>query len=196
MVDPNRLPLQGVVEIDEAYIGGPQEGLRGRGAEGKAIMICAVEKQDDGGTGRCRLGIIESASQKDITAFLNGRVEIGTVARTDGWRAYNALARSGFRHVVAVESQSKEKPHKLLPRVHRVFSLVKRWLIGTHHGSVSRKHLHAYLEEYSFRFNRRKAKNITHVFQRLAEGLVREQCLPYWKIIGRHAADQPLRMAA
>ncbi len=196
MVDPNRLPLQGFVEIDESYIGGPEEGLRGRGADGKAIMICAVEKQEDGGTGRCRLGVIESASQDDINAFVKGRVAPGSVAHTDGWRGYNAMSRSGFKHVVTVAYLSKEKTHDIFPRVHRVFSLVKRWILGTFHGSISRKHLHAYLEEYTFRFNRRKAKTITHFFQRLTEGLVREECLPYWKIVGRLSADQPVRMAA
>ena len=194
MVDPNRKPLNGEVEIDESYIGGPEEGLQGRGAEKKSIMICAAEKVD-GAMGRIRLGIVEHASQDKINAFLNGRVELGTTAHTDGWRGYNALARSGFQHIVTCVSASTEKAHTVLPRVHLVFSLVKRWVLGTHQGSVSRKHLSSYLEEFTFRFNRRKAKKITHFFQRLAEGLVREKCRPYWKIVGRLAPDEPLRSA-
>jgi transposase-like protein len=193
MVDPNRLPLQGEVEIDESYIGGPEEGLQGRGAEKKSILICAAERQDDGYMGRIRLGIIETAGGDHITSFLNERVQKGTVAHTDGWQGYGALTRSGFRHLVTSIRASQEKAHTILPHVHLVFSLVKRWILGTHQGSVSRKHLHAYLEEFTFRFNRRRAKSITHFFQRLAEGLVRERCQPYWKIVGRTAPDKPLR---
>jgi transposase-like protein/ribosomal protein L37AE/L43A len=195
MVDPNRKPLKGEVEIDESYIGGPEEGQRGRGAAGKTIMICAAEKVGRA-MGRIRLGIIEQASREKITAFLNGRVELGTTAHTDGWHGYNSLERSGFWHIATSIKASEEKAHIILPRVHLVFSLVKRWILGTHQGSISTKHLRAYLEEFTFRFNRRKAKNITHFFQRLAEGLVREKCQPYWKIVGRVASKQPLGMAA
>jgi transposase-like protein len=195
MVNPNREPLKDAVEIDESYIGGPEEGQRGRGAAGKAIMICAAEKVGRS-IGRIRLGIIEQASQEKITSFLKGRVEVGTTAHTDGWRGYNSLERSGFRHIATSIKASTEKAHIVLPRVHLVFSLVKRWINGTHQGSVSTKHLCAYLEEFTFRFNRRNAKSITHFFQRLAEGLVREKCKPYWKIVGRVAPDRSLRMAA
>jgi transposase-like protein len=195
MVNPNREPLKDAVEIDESYIGGPEEGQRGRGAAGKTIMICAAEKVGRS-IGRIRLGIIEQASQEKITSFLKGRVEVGTTAHTDGWRGYNSLERSGFRHIATSIKASTEKAHIVLPRVHLVFSLVKRWINGTHQGSVSTKHLCAYLEEFTFRFNRRNAKSITHFFQRLAEGLVREKCKPYWKIVGRVAPDRSLRMAA
>jgi len=195
MVDPNRQPLKGAVEVDEAYIGGHEEGVVGRLTEKKAVIMCAVEKKD-GNPGRIRLGIIENASQDSINAFMNGQVEHGTTAHTDGWRGYNALSRSGFRHIVTVASHTEEKAHQIFPHVHMVFSLVKRWILGTHQGSVSRKHLHSYLEEFTYRFNRRKAKSITHFFQRLAEGLVREKCDPYWMIVGRIAAAQPLKMAA
>ena len=145
---------------------------------------------------RVRLGVIENTSKDSINAFLNGSVEKGASAHTDGWKEYCDLERSGFMHITTIASHAKEKAHTLFPRVHMVYTLVKRWILGTHQGSVSRKHMHSYLEEYTYRFNRRRAKSITYSFQRLTEGLVREQCLPYWKIIGREFANQPLKMAA
>ena len=108
------------------------------------------------------------------------------------------LERSGYRRIVTIADGSGMEAHELLPRVHRIFSLVKRWILGTHQGSVSRKHLPIYLEEYAFRFNRRKAKSVTHGFERLVEGIVREQARPYWRIVGRlHPEERlPLPTAA
>jgi transposase-like protein len=195
MVTPDRAPLSGDVEVDETYIGGPAEGPRGRGAGKKTILACAVEK-DGPGAGRVRLGVIENVSKEKLNAFLSGRVENGTCAHTDGWRGYGDLQRSGYRHILTQIEGSGLKAHDLLPRVHRVFSLIKRWILGTHQGSVSSKHLPAYLEEFTFRFNRRKAKTRTLLFQRLAEGVVRQKCCSYWQIVGRNSAQEPLGLAA
>ena len=118
-----------------------------------------------------------------------------TKERVDKIKLQSAAANAPVV-VPVIFNASKEKAHTILPHVHLVFSLVKRWVLGTHQGSVSRKHLRAYLEEFTFRFNRRKAKTITHFFQRLAEGLVRQRCRPYWQIAGRLAADRPLELAA
>lgn len=194
MVNPDREPLSGEVEIDESYIGGPEEGVKGRETEDKAIIVCAAEK-DGAGTGRIRLGVVENASRKSLKAFIQGKVAPGSVAHTDGWVGYKHLERSGYYHLVTVMRGSDKKAHEVFPRVHRIFSLVKRWVLGTHQGSVSRKHLGTYLEEFTFRFNRRTAKNRTLLFQRLIEGVVREPCLPYWQIIGRTAPHSPLEMA-
>jgi transposase-like protein len=195
MIVPDREPLSGDVELDETYIGGPEQGPRGRGAGKKTVLACAVEK-DGEGTGRVRLGLIENASKEKLNAFLTGHVEAGSCAHTDGWRGYGDLERSGYRHILTVIDGSGMKAHSLLPRVHRVFSLIKRWVLGTHQGSVSSKHLPAYLEEFTFRFNRRKAKNRTLLFQRLIQGTVLSKCRPYWQIVGRKVAQEPLALAA
>jgi transposase-like protein len=194
MVDPNRKPLKEAIEVDESYIGGTEEGVVGRQTEKKAILNCAAEK-DGRGTGRIRLGVIEKASREKINEFMAGKLEVGSVAHTDGWTGYAELERSGYRHLLTIVKASGMKAHELRPRVHRVFSLLKRWVLGTHQGSVSRKHLPAYPEEYTFRFNRRTAKKVTHGFQRLAEGIVRAKCRPYWQIVGRVNAQEPLPVA-
>ena len=195
MVVPDREPLTGEVEVDETYIGGPEKGPRGRGAEGKTILACAVEMRETS-AGRVRLAVIENASKEKLNAFLLGRVEAGSTTHTDGWRVYGDLERSGYRHILTVVDGSGLEAHELLPCVHRVFSLLKRWILGTHQGSVSSKHLPAYLEEFTFRFNRRKAKARTLLFQRLAEGVVRQVCRPYWQIVGRRALNERLALAA
>ena len=195
MVNPDREPLSGDVEVDETYIGGPEEGPRGRGAGNKLVLACAVEKSGMG-AGRVRLGVIENASKEKLNAFLMGHVEPGSSAHTDGWRGYGDLERSGYRHILTVIDGSGQKAHSLLPRVHRVFSLIKRWILGTHQGSVSSKHLAAYLEEFTFRFNRRKAKTRTLLFQRLVQGAVIQACRSYWQIVGRRVSCEPLAQAA
>lgn len=190
MVDPCRAPLQGDVEVDETYIGGQAIfGQHGRSTLKKTAVACAVEK-DGLECGRVRLAVIPNATKKKLKAFLDGTLKPETTIHTDGWRGYMGLERSGYAHIRIV---SDEKAHVGLPRVHRVFSLLKRWLICTHQGAVSRKHLNSYLEEYTFRFNRRKARNVSHSFQRLTEGCLREQCRPYWQIVGRTAAKAPMR---
>lgn len=193
MVNPDRLPLKGEIEIDESYIGGVEAGVKGRETETKTVIVCAAEK-DGKGIGRIRLGVVENASTKNLKAFLDGKIAPGSATHTDGWQGYKYLERSGYNHLVSVMYGSDKKAHECLPRVHRVFSLVKRWVMGTHQGSMSRKYLGFYLEEYTFRFNRRGAKSRTLIFQRLMEGVVREQCLPHWKMIGRTAPDQPLEV--
>ena len=157
MVHPRRRPLSGEVEIDESYLGAPQSGKRGRGAAGKTIVAGAVEKRGKG-SGRVRLGVLENVRAETLKAFLSAGVSPTTTAHTDGWRGYSKLDRSGYRHVVSVIHGSSADGVAHLPRVHLVFSLLKRWLLGTHHGAISTKHLPAYLEEYTFRFNRRTAR--------------------------------------
>ena len=197
MMDPNRKPLSGEVEVDESYLGGNEEGVRGRETEKKAIIVCAVEKRGKA-AGRVRLAIVADASGSVLKEFVAGKVVAGSVTHTDGWRGYSHLERSGYQHLVHVlnGAEGKVKAHEALPWVHRVFSLLKRWIMGTHQGSASRKHLQAYLEEFTFRFNRRSAKSVTHGFQRLMEGMVRQSCKPYWWIIGRDAPKVPLLKAA
>ncbi len=154
MVDPSRAPLSGEVEVDETYVGGVAQGTRGRGAEKKTVVACAVERAERG-MGRVRLAVIEDCSKAKLTAFVVGRLELETTVRTDGWRGYADLERSGYAHVRQVVDGSGLEAHVVLPSVHQVFSLLKRWMLGIHQGAVSRKHLQRYLSEFEFRFNRR-----------------------------------------
>ncbi len=153
MVNPERGRLSGTVEVDETYIGGRQAGPGGRGARGKAMVICAVEHRDTR-AGRLRLRQIPSATTTDLLRFIEDSCEPGTTVMTDGLAAYTALRDTSYRHVV-VKGESQVEIAEGLPHVHRVFSNLKAWLIGTHHG-VSPKHLQAYLNEFTFRFNRRR----------------------------------------
>jgi transposase-like protein len=189
MVDPNRTPLSGMVEMDETYIGGVGEfGEHGRSTAKKTAVVCAVERVGMK-TGRCRLAVIENCTKKKLDEFAEGVLKIGTTAHTDGWRGYLGMERSGYAHI-----RDKETPaHVLLPSVHRIFSLLKRVMLGTHQGAVSRKHLQSYLHEYEFRFNRRKSHTPCHLFQRLSEGIVRDGHQPYWMIVGRPEAKTPVR---
>lgn len=162
LVAPEREPLHGEVEIDEAYIGGAEEGLPGRGAETKALVVCAVElvrwteKKTSKArvrTGRVRLRVIPDASATSLVPFVKESVEKGAIVHTDGWPSYAALREEGYNHRPVVQGTGKAA--KYMPHVHRIFSNVKTWLLGTHHGRVTVKHLQAYLNEYTFRFNRR-----------------------------------------
>lgn len=159
MVAPERDKLGGIIEADETYIGSHRiGGGRGRGAEGKSLVVGAVEvKNGKKGpyAGRARLLKIEHADSDTLSGFLVMNVERDTVVRTDGWRGYNGIEAEGFIHE-PFPLNDPEKASKVFPHIHRVFGNLKAWIIGTHHG-VSPKHMQAYLNEYVFRFNRRFA---------------------------------------
>ena len=87
--------------------------------------------------------------------------------QTDGWQGYAGL--KGFDHEVTKIRGRRKEASKLLPRVHLVASLLKRWLVGTHQGAVSHKHLPYYLDEFTFRFNRRRSKSRGKLFFRLLQ---------------------------
>jgi len=154
MVRPEREPLHTEVEVDEAYVGGPEVGLRGgRELGNKALVVAAVEIRGKG-SGRVRLQVVPDASGPSLTGFVKANVEAGTVVRTDGWQAYTALSGMGYRHRPRTQGD-RRRGSKILPRVHRVFGNLQTWLRGTHHG-VGHKHLQVYLDEFAFRFNRRR----------------------------------------
>jgi transposase-like protein len=133
MVRPGRDRLAGTVEVDETYLGGLEEGLRGRQMEAKALI--AVAAQEDGqGIGRIRLRQIADASAARLMPFVEDAVEPGSVVHTDGWLGYKPLEKKGYRHTVTVLRGREQSPSELMPRVHRVVSLLKRWLMGTHQG--------------------------------------------------------------
>src|SRR5512144_627030 len=136
MVRPNREPLSGEVEIDESYVGGPEPGKPGRAAEDKAIVAAAVEKRGKS-CGRVRLGVIANVSADVLTAYVDNHLGDGETAHTDGWRGYAQLGNTGYRHIISVLSKLAQTAAEVLPRVHLIFSLLKRWILGTHQGSVS-----------------------------------------------------------
>lgn len=177
MVDPDRGPLGGDVEADETLVGGRQPGKRGRGAAGKTVVAGAIEAAP-GETkkrrlGRLRLEVVASAAGAHLEPFLAANVAAPASITTDGWRGYNGLEAAGYAHHVVKLAGSWGEADQRLPAVHLVFGLVKRWLLGTHHGAVSAKYLQAYLGEYVFRFNRRHAKSPAHGFARVIQNAVR-----------------------
>jgi len=194
MVRPNREPLAGEVEIDESYLGAPEAGKPGRAAEKKSIVAAAVEKRGRG-CGRVRLGLIANVSASVLIGFVRQHLGGDETAHTDGWRGYARLGKTGYQHIVSVLSQLDRTAAAVLPRVHLVFSLLKRWILGTHQGSVSHKHLAGYLEEFTFRFNRRRARRITHGAERLLGIAMATPPRPFWKIVGRPRPEGKARLA-
>lgn len=164
MVRPGRDRLTGVVEVDEVFIGGERSGKRGRGAAGKSLVVIAAQA-DGKRIGRIRLRRVADAAGKSLEPAVWEMVEPGSTVRTDGWGGYNGLTELGYQHRV-VEKDPHLGDH-LLPRANLVASLLKRWLLGTHQGGVQHSHLDYYLDEYTFRFNRRTSKSRGLLFYRL-----------------------------
>jgi len=154
MVRPERDRITGMVEVDDAYVGGVEEGRRGgrRRDSSKAIVVTAVEIRGKG-SGRIRLGVVEDVSAQSLVGFVEAAVAPGSVVFTDAWRGYASLHKKGYDHRPKTQGAGANAPN-LLPRAHRAISNLKTWLLGTHHG-VGRKHLPHYLNEFVFRFNRR-----------------------------------------
>lgn len=166
MVRPGRDRLAGTVEVDEVYLGGERPGKRGRGAAGKALVL-VVAQADGARIGRIRLARIANATQTVLTAAVRGTVEPGAQVLTDGWDGYGGLAAAGYDHqVVRATALVGEN---LLPRANRAASLLQRWLLGTHQGAVAHSHLDYYLDEFVFRFNRRRSRSRGLLFYRLVE---------------------------
>ena len=141
LVRPGRERLAGTVEVDETSIGGEEPGLRGGRARGKKVLTSvAVESRDPNGIGRCRMLPLADGSAASLHAFVTNHVEPGARVITDGWRGYLGLDQLGYVHD---RRRQREDPDDLLPAVHRVASLAKRWLLGTHQGSVGDAHLAA-----------------------------------------------------
>jgi len=187
MVRPGRDRLQGAVEADEIYLGGERSGKRGRGAAGKSLVLVVAEL-DGPGTGRIRLRRVPDASAPSLCGALQEAVEAGAVVCTDGWEGYRPLARRGYVHQVARED-GDVGTHPL-PRVHRVSALLQRWILGTHQGAIRPSHLDYYLDEFTFRFNRRTSRSRGKLFYRLAQQAVAVGPVPHSQIRGG-APDQP-----
>ena len=173
LVRPGRDRLAGRVEVDETYIGGEEPGLRGGRARGKKVLTgIAVEVKEPKGIGRCRMALLADASSASLHPFVTGHVEPGATVITDAWMGYHGLAGLGYVHQRRSQRAARARgddPGKLLPAVHRVASLAKRWLLSTHQSSVEEAHLQSYLDEFVFRFNRRRSRSRGLVFYRLLE---------------------------
>ena len=190
MVRPGRDLLSGIVEVDETFIGGIESGTgkQGRGAKTKTLVVVATEcigKQ----IGRVRFRCIENASAENLIPFIQDNVSQGSTIITDGWKGYNPLplqkedTDGGYLHEVRTISRSGNQAHELLPHVHMVDSLIKRWIMGTHQGKVSPKYLPYYLDEFAFRFNRKLSTFRGKLFYRLIQQAVETDPVPYNDII-------------
>jgi len=172
MVRAERGRLAGDVEVDETLVGGAEHGeKRGRGTQ-KCIVVIAVEVKQPKGFGRVRMRHVPNASGNSLIPFVSDVVAADAVVLTDGWVGYNDLPKHGYTRQKTVLSSSGDPAHVSMPGVHRVASLLKRWILGTHQGSVESVHLQAYLEEFTFRFNRRTSRSRGLVFRRLLEQAV------------------------
>ena len=168
MVRPGKDRLTGWVEVDETYVGGLEEGTSGRGSTEKALVVIAAQA-DGKGIGRIRMQPIQDVTSDSLHPFILNSIEPGSTVHTDGWPGYKGIQGKGYSHEVSVLGGDRKRASQELPRIHRVASLLKRWLLGTHHGGVSRAHLPYYLDEFTFRFNRRKSRNRGKLFYRLIQ---------------------------
>ncbi len=183
MVISGRNKLQGIVEVDEVLVGGETSGKRGRGAEGKSLIAVAVEVKGRK-TGRVRLAKIPDASNDSVNAFIVDNIEPSSTIITDGWPSYNEISQKGYNHKVQKPKVNAED-EEVLPNVHRIASLLKRWLLGTHQSYLNKNKLGFYLDEYVFRYNRRTSTSRGLLFLRLIDQGVKTAPLSYEKIINQ-----------
>jgi transposase-like protein len=173
LVTPGRDRLVGTVEVDETFIGGEEPGLRGGRAKGKKALVgIAIEVKEPKGFGRCRMAILTDASAVSLRPFVTDHVEVGSMVITDAWQGYHGIDGLGYEHDRRSQNAARaagEDPAALLPGVHRVASLTKRWLLSTHQGRFDQAHLQSYLDEFVFRFNRRKSRSRGLLFYRVLE---------------------------
>jgi transposase-like protein len=188
MVRPGRDQLSGTVEVDETYLGAPEKGVRGRQTRKKALIAIATE-EDGTGIERIRMRKIPDASADSLQTFVEWAVTPGSVILTDGLISYDRIEKHGYGHQIVFLKGKKKSAAELLPRVHRVASLLKRWLIGTHQGAVSQAHLDYYLDEFTFRFNRRTSRHRGKLFYRLAQQAVEVDPAPFPSLV-KHVRGQ------
>lgn len=184
MVTPGRSKLAGDVEIDETYVGGEEhDGKRGRGTENKSLVVIGVELLEGRNQlGRVRMQVVPDASGDSLLGFIEANVGYGSTVITDGWSGYSQVPGKGFKHSV-IDKFGVEDEKNLMPHVHMIASLLKRWLLGTHQGAIQEMHLQAYLDEYVFRFNRRKSAKRGLLFYRLLESAVHIQPTTYRQLV-------------
>ncbi len=191
MVRPGRDRLAGRVEVDETYWGGPGEGAHGRKRTPKKALLVVAAQEDGAGIGRIRMRRVRDASAASLQPFVRAAVAPGSVVRTDGWEGYTGLPAHGYTHEVKLLRRRPGAAVALLPRVHRVVALLKRWLLGTHQGAVSVAHLDYYLDEFTFRFNRRTSRSRGKLFYRLLQQAVAVEPVPYAAMIKHTYGRKP-----
>jgi transposase-like protein len=188
MVRPGRERLKGQVEVDETYLAltdrhEPISAVGRKSGTAKVLMVIAVETLQPKGFGRIRLRRIPNDSAPYVIPFVQEAIEPGSQVRTDGSAAYRSLGELGYDHQRSVMLGSKVPAHVNMAGVHRVASLVKRWILGTHHGSVQPEHLDAYLDEFVFRFNRRTSGSRGMLFYRLLQQAVVTAPVTYQDVV-------------
>lgn len=193
MVRPGRDLLSGRIEVDETYVGGQDAGDKGR-KQGKKALVVIAAQEDGRKIGRIRMRRVPDPTAKSLVPFVIDVIEPGSVVHTDGWTAYAGLKSKGYLHESTAQGRLDIAGAKedLLPRVHQVASLLKRWLMGTHQGAVSPEHLDYYLDEFTFRFNRRTSKHRGKLFYRLVQQAVNVDPAPYDSLI-KHVRGQHRR---
>lgn len=183
MVRPGRDRLGGVVEVDETYVGGRQAG--GAGRRRKGIAVVAIAAQEDGrGIGRIRMARVPNVSGASLVGFVKTAVVPGATVRTDAWRGYFRLPEHGYKHRSTNISKGDDPAHVAMPRVHRVAALLGRWWLGTYQGAIRPDHLDYYLDEFTFRFNRRRSRARGMLFYRLLEQAVQLDAVPLKRLLG------------
>jgi transposase-like protein len=190
--DPKGHGQTGAAAAGRARRGGRdlrRRAAAGHGAAGKVKVKVAGAVESGRGKpkgrrlGRLRLAVVADASARSLEGFLSQNVARPATVATDGWSGYLGLDAAGYRHEPLNLSASWGDAALRLPAIHLVFGLAKRWLLGTHHGAVGKKHLPAYLDEFVFRFNRRTAKSISHRFARLIEHAVQIEPITYHALV-------------
>jgi transposase-like protein len=188
MVRPDRDRLKGQVEVDEAYLAltdrqEPISPVGRKSSTAKALIVIAVETLETRGFGRIGLRRIPNDSAACVIPFVQQAIEPGARVHTDGSAAYRSLGELGYDHQRTVMLGSDVPAHVSMAGVHRVASLVKRWILGTHHGSVQPEHLDAYLDEFVFRFNRRTSGSSGMLFYRLLQQAVVTPPVTYGDVV-------------
>ena len=181
MVRSGRDRLKGEVEVDETMVGGHQSNTINTNPKSNKHMVMIAAEKIGKKTGRIRMKLVHESGIFELMAGVEEMVEPGSLVETDGWHAYRQLPSRGYRHKRVVAKTVAGDA--LLPGLHRVASLFKRWLKGTHHGRYERKHLQRYLDEFVFRFNRRTSLSRGLLFQRLLENSIQKQAPRYREIV-------------
>lgn len=182
MVTPGRADLNGEIEVDETLLGGLEEGVSGRQTFKKALVVIAAQV-DGKRIGRIRMRRIPDAGAKSLMNFISASIAPGSLIHTDAWSGYAGLTEKGYAHKVTNIKKAEVPAHELLPRVHLVASLLKRWIQGTHQGAISPEHIDSYLDEFTFRFNRRTSGSRGKLFYRLLQNAMSVAPAPYKQVI-------------
>lgn len=192
MIRAGREPLEGSVEIDDAFIGGKEQGVTGRQTFKKAKIVAGVEVPGHSRKtlGRIRITHVRDFSADSLIPFVVENVQLGSKVITDDWKGYASVCSHGYIHEV------RTSEGELLANVHRVISLLKRWILGTHHGAVRLKQLQHYLDEFTFRHNRRKSRHVGKIFYRMLQGATTTEVCPYRRLVGRSAPNRPLHIGS